>query len=84
MTALIVGMERERGFRELVRRVGRTRARSQRFGRRFDVRCLASARELSAFCAHVCGAFEDWVYTLFRDEGSLTRPGNIRLKTDDS
>ena len=29
--------------------------------------------------AHVCGAFEDWCYTLFREEKSLSHPGNTRL-----
>lgn len=79
VTALITGMDKERGFRELVKRVGRDRAKQQRFGRRFDVRCEATASELAAFCAHLCGVFEDWVYTLFREEGALTRPGNTRL-----
>jgi hypothetical protein len=79
VTALVTGLENERGFRELVRRVGRERARAQRFGRRFDVRSEATAAELAALCIHVCGAFEDWAYTLFREEGALTRPGNTRL-----
>ena len=29
--------------------------------------------------AHLCGVFEDWAYTLFREEHALTRPGNTRL-----
>ena len=33
MTALVVGLEKEKGFSELVRRVGRDRAAAQRFGR---------------------------------------------------
>ena len=28
---------------------------------------------------HLCGVFEDWTYTLFREEQALTRPGNVRL-----
>jgi hypothetical protein len=79
VTALVVGLERERGFSELVRRVGRERAAAQRFGRRFDIRSLPVPAELAALCTHVCGAFEDWVYTLFRENGALTRPGNTRL-----
>jgi hypothetical protein len=79
VSALIVGLERERGFRELVRRVGRERAATQRFGRRFDVRTLPTPDELRNLSAHVCGAFEDWIYTLFREQGSLSRPGNTRL-----
>lgn len=79
VVALVVGLEQERGFSELVRRVGRERAAVQRFGRGFDVRSFASAEELEAFGAHVCGAFEDWVYTLFREQDALMRTGNTRL-----
>jgi len=79
ITALIVGLERERGFRELVRRVGKERAASQRFGRKFDVRAYPTKEELAALSSHVCGAFEDWAYALFREENALTRPGNMRL-----
>jgi len=79
VTALIVGMEKERGFRELIRRVGREQSASQRFGQRFDLRSAANSDVLSAFTSHVCGVFEDWVYTLFRDEATLTRPGNTHL-----
>jgi hypothetical protein len=79
VSALVVGLEKERGFRELVRRVGRERAASQRFGRKFDVRAVPTEEELEALTAHVCGAFEDWAYTLFREEAALTRPGNTRL-----
>jgi len=79
VTALVVGLEKERGFRELVRRVGKDRAMSQRFGRKFDVRFAPTNEDLTALSAHVCGAFEDWAYALFREEESLTRPGNTRL-----
>ncbi|MCO6453856.1 MAG: hypothetical protein J5I93_00960, partial [Pirellulaceae bacterium] len=79
VTVLITGMEREPGFRELVRRVGREPASTQRFGKGYDVRSQASPQEMDSLSAHVCGAFEDWVYTLFRERGALTRPGNTRL-----
>ena len=79
VTALVVGMEQEPGFRELVRRVGRERATVQRFGQRYDVRSVATPEEMNSLCAHVCGAFEDWVYTLFREQGALSRPGNTQL-----
>ncbi len=78
-TALVVGLETERGFRELMRRVGRDRSQLQRFGRGFDLRALASAEELTSFSEHLAGAFEDWIYTLFREKDSLSRPGNTRL-----
>jgi hypothetical protein len=79
VTAVVAGLEAERGFSELIRRVGRERAAAQRFGRGFNLRSRATAEELAAFSAHVCGAFEDWVYTLFREQGALTRPGNTLL-----
>lgn len=79
VSAMVVDLEYERGFRELVRRVGRDRAAIQRFGRRYDVRAEATPEDLRALSAHVCGAFEDWIYTLFREHGSLSRPGNTRL-----
>ena len=76
VTTLIVGLEHERGFQELVRRVGPDRVAAQRFGRGHDARTLSTPDELRALCVHVCGAFEDWVYTLFREQGALMRPGN--------
>lgn len=79
VTALIVGMEQEPGFQELVRRVGRDRAAVQRFGRRYDLRALPTPSEMIATAAHVCGAFEDWIYSLFREEDALARPGTARL-----
>lgn len=77
--SLIVGMENESGFRELVRRIGIDRAHGQRFGMGFDVRSPATADELSLLAAHISGRFEDWVYTLFREPGSLARVGNRKL-----
>lgn len=77
--SLIVGMENESGFRELVRRIGSERAYSQRFGMGFDVRSPATADELTLLGAHISGRFEDWVYALFREPGTLSRPGNRHL-----
>lgn len=79
VTALVTGMENERGFRELVRRVGRNRSANQRFGSRFEIRSIPTPAELRKFAGHVCGAFEDWVYSLFREQQVLMRPGNTRL-----
>jgi len=79
VTALIVGMHQERGFRELVRRVGRERAVAQRFGRRFDVRIVPTAEAITNLCALAAGTFEDWIHTLFREAEALARPGNLRL-----
>ena len=77
--AVVTDLEQERGFRELVRRVGRDRAAAQRFGQKFDVRRFATEEDLTALSAHVCGAFEDWIYALFREKGALSRPGNTHL-----
>jgi hypothetical protein len=79
VTALITGMQHQRGFRELVRRVGRERAATQRFGRRFDVRMIATAEQVTSLCGQITGVFEDWIHTLFREAGALSRPGNTRL-----
>ncbi len=79
VTALVTGMEEERGFRELVRRVGRDRSAAQRFGHGFPLWNPPTAERLGALCAHACGSFEDWVYTLFRERDSLSKPGNTKL-----
>jgi hypothetical protein len=79
VTAVVVGMEQERGFREMIRRIGREGATRQRFGQRFDLRIEATQEELRKFTSHVCGTFEDWVYTLFREEQALAHPGNTAL-----
>lgn len=83
VTALVTGMERESGFRELVRRVGAERARLQRFGKGFKVWDQTSPEQLGALCAHACGAFELFIYELFRERDSLTgpekSPGNRKL-----
>lgn len=79
VTAVVVGMDQERGFRELIRRIGREDVAKQRFGQRFDLRVPATVSELRKFTSHVCGTFEDWVYTLFRQEEALSHPGNTAL-----
>ena len=79
VTAVVTGMEKERGFRELIRRVGPQRAGGGRFGQRFDLRTQATVNELKKFVAHVCGTFETWVYAMFAEENSLSRPGNNLL-----
>jgi hypothetical protein len=78
-TAVLVGLEEENGFRELIRRVGRDRAAGQRFGKGFSLGNPPTPERLEPLCAHACGAFEDWVYVLFREKGSLSKPGNTKL-----
>lgn len=83
--ALVTGLERESGFRELIRRVGFERARLQRFGKGFRVWDTATPEQLGALCVHACGAFEQFIYELFREKDSLTSPekapGNRKLYT---
>jgi hypothetical protein len=79
VTALVAGMEAERGFGELVRRVGVSRARSNRFGKGYNVWNPPTAENIDAFSSHACGAFEDWVYSLFREADGLSKPGNAKL-----
>jgi hypothetical protein len=79
VTALVVAMEQEKGFCELIRRLGRDHAAKQRFGQRFDIRREPTVEELRKFATYACGVFEDWVYTLFRDEKVLSHPGNPAL-----
>jgi len=79
VTALVVGMEEDAGFRELLRRVGRERAQGQRFGKGFSLWNPPSHQRLTAVCVHACSAFEDWIYALFAERGSLSKPGNTKL-----
>ncbi len=78
-TAVVIGMEKESGFRELVRRVGPDRAARQRFGKGFSLSNPPIPERLEALAAHACGSFEAWVYTLFREKGSVAKPGNTKL-----
>lgn len=79
VTAMVIGLEEESGFRELVRRVGHERAVHQRFGKGFSVWNPPLAERLEALAAHACGVFEDLVYALFREKDALSKPGNARL-----
>ena len=76
---VVSGMEVYTGFRELVRRVGRERATENRFGRGFDVWSRPVPDQLAALAQHACGQFEDWVYTLFREDRELKHHGNPKL-----
>ena len=75
----VVDLEDEPGFSEMVSRVGPQRAQSQRFGRGYSLEKKATAEELAALSQHVAGAFEDWIYMLFREQDALYRPGNQQM-----
>lgn len=81
VTVLVTGMEQEPGFGELVRRVGASKAKANRFGKGYDVWNPPTEENIDAFSSHACGAFEDWVYSLFRERDGLTKPGNAKLFT---
>ncbi|MEQ8787642.1 MAG: type VI secretion protein IcmF/TssM N-terminal domain-containing protein [Pirellulaceae bacterium] len=79
VTALFVDLEREQGFREVIRRRADDHWNSRIFGQPFDVRCPSGAAEMTAFCSHLVGVFEDCVYSLFREADALSHPGNTHL-----
>lgn len=79
VAVLIDGVDRHPGFAELVRRVGRDRATTQRFGHRYEVGCDTIPEDVERLADHACGAFEDWVHVLFREQHVLSRTGNESL-----
>lgn len=79
VTTLVVGMETEPGFSELVRRVGADRASDQRFGKGSRAWTPPMPDLVEAVSANACAGFEAWVYQLFREKDGLTRPGNTDL-----
>lgn len=76
---LMTGLEQEKGFDELIQRVGKERAVGQRFGKGFGVWDPPIDEEIGALCKHACGAFEDWTYYLFKEATALSKPGNRSL-----
>lgn len=79
MALLITGLDDEMGFIELTRRVGRSRASDNRFGHGFNHQAPLEASQLSALGQQACGAFEDWIYELFKHPDALGRTNNDKL-----
>jgi hypothetical protein len=80
VNVLVSGLEDELGFQELVRRVGQGDAAARRFGKGHDIWKTPLSEQMEALCAHACGAFEDWAYSLFRKDDALRKKtGNERL-----
>ncbi len=79
MAMLIKGLDDEMGFIELVRRVGEGRAQENRFGHGFNHQSPLESSQLTALAKHACGAFEDWIYDLFRHPDALGRGNNAKL-----
>lgn len=79
VTALLLGLEREKGFKELVRRLPPDLL-ARRLGGRFDIRTLPTSEQLNHYSDELCYIFEDWVQNLFRQEDALPQQrGNRRL-----
>ena len=79
VTALLLGLEREKGFKELVRRLPPDLL-ARRLGGRFDIRTLPTSEQLNQYSDELCYIFEEWVQNLFRQENALPQQrGNRRL-----
>ena len=79
VTAVLVGLEQDKGFSELVRRL-QPGLLSRRLGGRFDLRSRPTPEELNSHSDRLCDAFEDWVYRLFsREDGLAQQRGNRKL-----
>lgn len=79
VVSLIGGMEHEKGFLELIRRVGSTRARDQRLGSSFKTWNPPTIERLQSLATIACGSFEDNIYSLFKEEDGYNKPGNDKL-----
>ncbi len=74
VTSLVVGLEEESGFRELLRRLPQEVTSRQRFGKGFSVGNPPIPEQLEAVVTHACGLFEAKVYELFREKGACQSP----------
>jgi hypothetical protein len=79
VVTVVIGLESEPGFCELIRRMPESE-RSGRLGHRFPVGVVASEDEASSLARRACGMVEDLVSgRLFRAPDVLAAPGNDRL-----
>lgn len=79
VTALLIGVEQDKGFTELTRRL-QPGLLSRRLGGRFDLRSRPTPSELNIHSDRLCDAFEDWVYRLFASDDALAQQrGNRKL-----
>ncbi len=79
VTALLIGLEQDKGFTELTRRL-QPGLLSRRLGGRFDLRSRPTPAELNIHSDRLCDAFEDWVYRLFGFDDAIARQrGNRKL-----
>ncbi|HEX3869100.1 MAG TPA: type VI secretion protein IcmF/TssM N-terminal domain-containing protein, partial [Pirellulales bacterium] len=76
---LVVNLETETGFNELVRRLGREAALHRRFGKGYDLWGKLTPQYLDQLCDCACGAFEGFIYNLYSQKGAVESPGNRPL-----
>lgn len=78
-TALVIGLERDEGFLEMVSRLPPQRVRENRFGKGAELWFSPTAERVGAIATYAITAFEDQIYNLFQAEGALKRKRNSRL-----
>ena len=79
VVTLVLGLEREPGFVELIERMSAAE-RSGRLGQRFPAGLVPSYDQLGSLASRACGMVEDLVMgRLFRAEGILAAARNDRL-----
>ncbi len=76
---LVNGWEDDPGFQELIRRLPPQNLVENRFGKGAHVGHEPTPDYLEAICHHVCKAFEDWIYYLFKQKDALKRTNNRLL-----
>lgn len=79
VVALVNGWEDDPGFQELIRRLPPRHLTANRFGKGAQVGHDPTPDYLEAICHHVCKAFEDWIYFLFKQADALKKTGNRSL-----
>lgn len=78
-TVVVSGMECEEGFLELIKRLPHQQASENRFGKGCDLWAVPEKERLDAVAQNAIAVFEDWIYTLFREESALRKENNSRL-----
>jgi hypothetical protein len=75
---LVTHMHKMEGFRELVERLGPAQVH-KRFGKGGTLWSLPEKQRLNALAIHAVGAFEDWIYSLFRQDSLRGFQHNSKL-----
>jgi hypothetical protein len=78
-SALVIGMEVEDGFIELIKRLPPQQSTDNRFGKGSDLWVAPDEARLEAIAAHATATFEDWIYMLFQESNALAKQHNSRL-----